>query len=312
MNERIPLVSICCIVYNHEMYLKRCLDGFLMQQTGFDFEIIVHDDASKDNSTTIIRDYCKKYPNLFKPILQTNNQFSTGRRILPILFQEASGKYIALCEGDDYWTDPLKLQKQVDYMEAHPDCSMCFGNSMEHWEGYDSPDKVFSNIVDRDYEPAELTQGWFISTATVLFRKRVLESDLFKKYTSDRKIITGDLPLWLTCASMGRVHGFSDIFSVYRRLPSGFMLSMDSKRRMAMGDHRLEIFRVFGKEYRKTTISMAMTHYRLAYSYARKERNVKMVLKSLWKSVYTRIAYPDVAIYHLKMILKERKERLAQ
>lgn len=284
-----------------------------MQKTDFPFEILIHDDASTDDSAQIIREYETAYPDLIFPIYQTQNQYSQGVPIeASFQYPRAKGKYIALCEGDDYWTDPLKLQKQVNYMEAHPECTMCFGNAMEHWEGTDRPDKVFANITDRDYASEELTHGWFISTATVLLKKQVVESDLFKLYIADRKIITGDLPLWLTCAAMGKVHGLPDIFSVYRRLPSGFMLSMDSKRRMAMGDHRIEIYKVFGKEYKKSTVSMAMTHYRLAYAYARKENDWRMALKSLWKSVSTRIRYPDVTVYHLKLILKERRERLSQ
>lgn len=307
------VVSIVCNVYNHAPFLRQCLEGLIMQKTDFPFEILIHDDASTDGSDAIIRDYKTKYPDLIYPVYQTENQYSQGVPIeASFQYPRAKGRYIALCEGDDYWTDPQKLQKQVDYMEAHPECTMCFGNALEHWEGSDRPDKVFSDITDRDYAPAELTQGWFISTATVLFRKQVIESDLFRQYIADRKIITGDLPLWLTCASMGKVHGLSDIFSVYRRLPSGFMLSMDSKRRLAMGDHRVEIYKVFGEKYKKTTVSMAMTHYRLAYAYARKEKDWKMVIKSLWKSVSTRIKYPDVTVYHLKQILKERRERLSK
>ena len=308
-----PLVSIVCAVFNHGPFLRNALDGFLNQQVNFPFEILVHEDASTDNSAEIIRDYETKYPDLIYPVYQTENQYSQGIPIeASFLYPRARGKYIALCEGDDYWTDPLKLQKQVDYMEAHPECTMCFGKALEHWEGSDRPDKVFSDIKDRDYAPEELTHGWFISTATVVFKKQVIDSDLFRKYTADRKIITGDLPLWLTCASMGTVHGFSDVFSVYRRLPTGFMLSMDSKRRLAMGDHRVEIYKVFGEKYKKSTVSMAMTHYRLAYAYARKEKDWKMVIKSLWKSVSTRIKYPDVTVYHLKQILKERRERLSK
>lgn len=307
-----PLVSIVCDVYNHGPYLRSALEGFVMQQVNFPIEVLVHDDASTDNSAEIIREYETRYPDLFRPIYETENQYHKQHLWADIQFPRAQGKYIALCEGDDFWTDPLKVQKQVEYLEAHPECTMCFGIAMEHWEGSDRPDKVFSHIEDRDYAPEELTHGWFISTATVMFRKQVIDSDLFKKYTSDRKIITGDLPLWLTCASMGTVHGCSDVFSVYRRLPTGFMLSMDSRRRLAMGDHRVEIYKVFGDKYKNSTISMAMTHYRLAYSYAKTEKDLKMIFKSLWKSLFTRIRYPDVAFYHLSMILKERRERLSR
>ena len=107
-------VSICCLTYNHEKYIRQCLDGLIMQKTEFDFEILVHDDASSDATQSIINEYVVAYPNLIKPILQIRNQYSQGISPLrQILFPLVKGKYVALCEGDDYWTDPLKLQKNA-------------------------------------------------------------------------------------------------------------------------------------------------------------------------------------------------------
>ena len=105
-----PLVSISCIAYNHESYIRQCLDGFLMQKTTFSFEILIHDDASTDNTTDIIREYERKYPDIIKPIYQKENQYSKGIPISATFnWPRAKGKYIAMCEGDDYWTDPLKI-----------------------------------------------------------------------------------------------------------------------------------------------------------------------------------------------------------
>ncbi|ATP39436.1 glycosyl transferase family 2 [Solibacillus sp. R5-41] len=122
--ERV-LVSIHCTTYNHEKYIADAIESFLMQKTIFKFEILIHDDASTDRTADIIRDYEKLYPELIKPIYQTENQHSKGRSISRIILKRTQGKYIALCEGDDYWTDPYKLQKQLDYMEKHPECSLC-------------------------------------------------------------------------------------------------------------------------------------------------------------------------------------------
>lgn len=127
-----PLVSICCIAYNHGRYIRDAINGFLMQKAGFPIEIIIHDDASADDTAGIIREYAAKYPDLITPILQDKNRYSLGRRSwLTCLLARARGKYIALCEGDDYWTDPDKLQKQVDFMEANPDYILCFTNYNE-------------------------------------------------------------------------------------------------------------------------------------------------------------------------------------
>lgn len=120
------LVSICCITYNHQSYIKESIEGFLMQKTNFSFEIIIHDDASTDRTPEIIKDYEKKHPDLIKPIYQTENQYSKGREVFSFTLEKARGKYIAICEGDDYWTVPYKLQKQVDFLEAHPEYSACY------------------------------------------------------------------------------------------------------------------------------------------------------------------------------------------
>lgn len=120
------MVSVICTTYNHEKYIRKCLDGFIMQETDFPYEVLVHDDASTDNTASIVHEYEILYPDIIKPIYQTENQYSKGKAITrDIIFPKCRGKYIALCEGDDYWTDPLKLQKQVAALETHPDCVMC-------------------------------------------------------------------------------------------------------------------------------------------------------------------------------------------
>ena len=105
MKDNCPLVSICCITYNHAPYIRQCLDGFMMQQTNFTFEVLIHDDASTDGTADIIREYESKYPDIIKPIYQTENQYSKGVKVSATFnFPRAKGKYIAMCEGDDYWT----------------------------------------------------------------------------------------------------------------------------------------------------------------------------------------------------------------
>lgn len=119
-------VSVLCITYNQEDYIGQAIESFLMQKTNFDFEILIHDDASTDGTAEIVRTYEKMYPDKIRAILQTENQHSKGVKITSgILTPLAQGKYIAVCEGDDFWTDENKLQKQYDYMEQHPECSMC-------------------------------------------------------------------------------------------------------------------------------------------------------------------------------------------
>lgn len=123
-----PMVSICCLTYNHSAFISECLDGFLGQKTSFPFEILIHDDASTDGTQEIIKDYSEQYKDVIFPLFEKENQFSKYSGNMDVIFNysRAKGKYIAYCEGDDYWTDPLKLQKQVDFLESHPEYSVCF------------------------------------------------------------------------------------------------------------------------------------------------------------------------------------------
>lgn len=244
------LVSISCITYNHEPYIRQCLDGFVMQKTNFKFEVLIHDDASTDGTANIIREYLDKYPNLIKPIFQAENQYSKGIAISQTYnCPRAKGKYIALCEGDDYWTDPYKLQKQVDFLEANPEYSMCFANAIEHWEDGSKDDKCFSNIEDRDYTGVEIYENWIVPTASVLYRKEIVFSERYKEIRSNKNFIFGDIVLFLTCAEFGKLRGMSDVVSVYRRHEGGITNQVNK-----IVDNRLKIIHqqkviadVFGK-----------------------------------------------------------------
>lgn len=119
------IVSVSCITYNHAKYIRQCLDGMLMQKTDFRYEILIHDDASTDGTDDIIREYETKYPDIIKPIYETENQYSKGIRISATYnYPRAKGKYIALCEGDDFWTDSRKLDRQVRFMEENTSCML--------------------------------------------------------------------------------------------------------------------------------------------------------------------------------------------
>lgn len=219
-----PLVSIQCLVYNHEQYLRQCLDGFVMQKTNFAFEAIVHDDASTDGSANIIREYAEKYPDIIKPLYETENQYSKKdgslRRIINAAFAPSS-KYIALCEGDDYWTDPYKLQKQVDFLEAHGDVSLVFTRChvLLKDEFIDDEYPNFKGINDCFFNSEQIYSKWIIPTASVLYRRELY------KYYNDARIYAGDIVLNLSMAEQGDVYGMSDYTTVYRINENGLTLS---------------------------------------------------------------------------------------
>lgn len=243
-----PIVSIQCLVYNHASYLCQCLDGFLMQKTDFPFEAIIHDDASTDNSAAIIREYAEKYPDIIKPIYETENQYSKHdgslRRIMDSAMSPSS-KYIALCEGDDYWTDPKKLQKQVDYLESHPDCGLVYTNS----KIYHQAKGVFSlATLPRQVDFRGLLVNSPIMTLTSCFRK-----DYYNMYnlSSVRKStwIMSDLPLWLYLAAQGPIKYFPDVTSVYRILDNSASHSKEVTKRVNFCMNSYEIRTYFAKEY---------------------------------------------------------------
>jgi glycosyltransferase involved in cell wall biosynthesis len=216
--KEIPIVSIYCLTYNHEKFIRDTIESFLMQKTTFPVEILIHDDASSDNTANIIREYEFKYSNIIKPIYQTENKYSTQKGyITQIQNKRAKGTYIAKCEGDDYWTDPLKLQKQVDFLEANPDYGMVHTdyNILYQNTGIISHRKK-TNIPTGDVY-ADFLFNSFIGTATCVFRREYIDeiTRLYKDNQSNWR--AGDRVLWLLISSKSRVGYINETTTIYRR-----------------------------------------------------------------------------------------------
>jgi glycosyltransferase involved in cell wall biosynthesis len=216
MND--PLVSICCITYNQEKYIGDTIDGFLMQRTNFPFEIIVHDDASTDGTAEIVGKYATQYPDIIRPILQKENQWSKGIYASPTyVWPQAKGKYIALCEGDDYWTDPLKLQKQVDFLESHPSYVLVSSNircvDADRNEVTDSPvsnnQRLNSHIKDISF--FDMLVCNCVYTLTVCVRKKPLLA-----VAMNRPDYAFDYWYWLQLCSVGNFYKLADVTATYR------------------------------------------------------------------------------------------------
>lgn len=215
-----PLVAIRCITYNHEPYIRDALEGFVMQKTDFPFVAVVHDDASTDGTAAIIREYAEKYPDIVKPIFETENQYSKRdgslRKIMDDACRATGAEYIAMCEGDDYWTDSLKLQKQVDFLEARPDYGMCYarvrrldqarGRFTDEWGG---PSVSFDCLL----------AGNTVPTLSVLIRSAIYSRYIADIHPYDKGWLMGDYPVWLYVASVSKIKFFDEIIGVYRILP---------------------------------------------------------------------------------------------
>ena len=216
MTKKDPLVSICCITYNHEEYIRDAIDGFLMQKTSFPIEIIIHDDCSTDKTSAIIKEYWRKNPNLIYPILQKENQFSQGKQILPFAAKKAKGKYIAICEGDDYWTDPRKLQKQVNFLEKNDRFSGVAHQSIVKHENNNVKNYIFSSTAKDVIKTEDLLSGRLFHTASLAFRTKIIE-----KNNMPDNILSGDRCLFFLCSLYGPIKFLNETMCVYRKSSSG-------------------------------------------------------------------------------------------
>lgn len=178
-----PFVSISCTTFNQELYIEDTLRGFLVQKTNFPIEVLIHDDASTDGTVDIIRRYEKEYPNIIKSILQTENQYSKKICINSTFnYNRARGIYIAMCEGDDYWTNDHKLQQQFDFMQGRPDISFTCHNAYIHDLSNNSKYLFNKKLSTGMYTTRDLfNKPWFVPTASLFIRKDALK----------------DLPSWI-------------------------------------------------------------------------------------------------------------------
>jgi glycosyltransferase involved in cell wall biosynthesis len=256
-----PLLSISCLTFNHVFFIKKCLDSFLMQKTTFPIEVIIHDDCSNDGTREIIEEYSRKYPDIIFPIFQTENQYSRGVRgfMARFNFPRCRGKYIALCEGDDYWTDPYKLQKQVDFLESNTDYSLCFHDAVYSYT--DTTKKKFSEKYPflnekNDFTRQDLLERqWFIPTASMLFRNFGKVPDFFFK------INAGDYNLQLYLSKTGKFHYISDTMSVYRITGKG-LGTANQNPHVRINDLKIWINLVDGGD-KKYILRWTLANYRL-------------------------------------------------
>ena len=216
--EESILVAIHCLVYNHEPYLHDCFEGFVMQKTNFRFVAIVHEDYSTDNSADIIREYEAKYPDIFRPIYETENQWhktdGSLERIMNVAIDATGAKYVAMCEGDDYWTDPYKLQKQVDFLESHPDYSICFSRvkCLQVNTGQ-LEDEMIVRDMPGESSILDLATGNYIHTPSVVFR---YSPEIECKISTLGYCLPGDYVFWMLYAEKGKIWKMEEPMAVYR------------------------------------------------------------------------------------------------
>lgn len=238
------IVAIYCLVYNHEPYLRDCLEGFVMQQTNFPFVAIVHDDASTDGSAAIIREYEEKYPDIIKPIYEAENQYSkrdgSVGRIMNAAIDATAAKYVAMCEGDDYWTDPLKLQKQVDILEADESLMACCTNcSVVDMKGNVLEEKRVQPVVKENKQGRYslrdfFDQGHQYPTLSVLYRN-THRDEVRQKTNAMRNPYMGDWTLWIALLFFGDMYYLDEVTCAYRINPTSLTHDQSKMNQRRLG-----------------------------------------------------------------------------
>jgi glycosyltransferase involved in cell wall biosynthesis len=249
LTENNLLVSVCMITYNHEKYISMAIESVLNQQTNFDVEIIISDDCSTDKTRDICISYRNQFPNKIKLINPEKNLGVIKNSIQSL--SACNGKYIAICEGDDYWIDPFKLQKQVNFLEKNSDYSIIHTNYSVVNESnevistfkrlsdkYHNSSEIFSLYMERKYEIASLT-AVFKSKLFFDFKGELCQLDL--KMT--------DLPMWLEFSKLGKVKYLNEVTACYRVLQNSASHFDDLNKNLEFRLNTLSVFKYFGKKY---------------------------------------------------------------
>lgn len=219
MQKQKPLVSVHLLTYNHAKFIAQSIESAVNQQTSFPFEIVIGDDHSTDGTSQIVDKYASKYPDLIKVVRGKTNGGPQPNSIR--ILENSQGKYMAALEGDDYWIDPLKLQKQADFMEQNPDFAICFTNTqVEFFENNEEPYLLNSTIEKDVFELKDLiaeTEVWFMGTATLFYTM----SSIFPVQPWFHKTKSGDIPMIMLAARHGKIKYLPDVTAAYRRHSAG-------------------------------------------------------------------------------------------
>lgn len=220
-------VSVCMITYNHEAYIAQAIEGVLMQETDFAVELVIGEDCSTDNTRAIVRDYGARHPERIRLLLPERNQGAHAN--FRATYEACRGQYIALCEGDDYWTDPHKLQKQVEFLEAHPECALCFHDVMIVDETQDIEPRCYPNLdPGKQYRLEDLLRQDFIPTCSTMYRQGT-SHELPPWFYS---LPMGDWPLHILNAEHGTLGYLPATMGVYRIHPGGIWSGRSLVRRI--------------------------------------------------------------------------------
>ena len=262
MKQKRIVVSICVLTFNHEKYISNALDGFFKQKVNFNYEILIHDDCSTDKTQEIITEYQSRYPTIIKPIFQKTNKYSQGIRAINCRYNypRAKGKYIAICDGDDFWEDPLKLQSQVDFLERNEDFVLTFQNSIEINEDGQLQDPPSLERFRKDRSSLELKQGVYVFTSTICFRNKIKEfpEEIFSVVNEDTFVVS-------LLGEYGRAKSLNYLKPAYYRIQShGVWSTLNNEQRLQV---RMKTYENLLKYYTKIGCWDMIIFYKKKLSY---------------------------------------------
>lgn len=301
MNTKV-IVSVSVVTYNHIDYIKQCLDGILMQQTTFPFEVILGEDESTDGTREICKEYANKHPDKIKLFLRSRkdviyiNGNATGRYNFIENLKAAKGKYIALCEGDDYWTDPLKLQKQVDFLEINNEYGGIATNSEVVYNDSESKSHLFSIRKEKSFNLNDLLESRPFHTATFLFKRKDFKKDF------PVNVLSADRTLFMLVACFGKIKYLQDITAVYRKNATGISSKVTSKQ-MRKDFNISPYISKYSKSLKKNKLNAFVSYTVFAYSH-------KIYLRDYIKYSLYLVYYNFFKRYGIKNKLKSIKESL--
>lgn len=216
-------VVIKCFTYNQEKYIEDALKGFVRQITNFPFCAIVVDDCSTDGNVEIIKKYEREYPDIIKGVYLPVNMYRNPKKNIYFKPWEDCAQYIAYCEGDDYWIDDHKLQRQVDFLDSHPEYTLCFHNALVRYQDNPKSDHIQSVFTTGDFSTLDLFKKWMLPLASIVVRRSLFDSSEYKLLSQK---IHGGILVFLAASKTGKVYGLSECLSVYRKNEGGVSNNM--------------------------------------------------------------------------------------
>ncbi len=293
-------VSVSVITYNHEPYIAQAIEGILTQEADFDYEIVIGEDCSTDRTREIVLDYQARYPEKIRTILPERNLGQGGMRMLVETLRDLRGEYVARMDGDDYWTSPHKLQCQVEFLERHPECSLCFHNVLHIYENGSPSHNRFGPGRPEFTTTRDILRTCYIPGPSPVFRREVIAE--LPSWFLD--VLWGDWALYIMAAEQGKLGYLDEVMGVYRIHPTGVWSSLARLDQIeGVIDFYHKVNRATGSRY-ADVIAVGLSRFYSALAATRHDRGDHLQAReAVWKALRTAPFSLEINRRHLLRIL---------